>query len=119
MQERLAKTEQDLRHKETVLEEIRVAEERDDRDNALRVEELEARVIELGGAIKERDAARQSKDDMNVAGAEDEDEGEAADNTEAHDDELSAMKHALEECQKELAAHKALAEVRGCAFTRK
>lgn len=114
--ERLARTEQELRQKEAELKEIRIAEERDERENAFRVEELETRVIELEGAIKERDAARQSKDGMNLAGAGDEDGGEGESKTKSQDDEMSAMKHALEECQKELAAHKARAEVCGCAF---
>lgn len=116
LQERLAKAEQDLRHKEADLENIRISEERDEREHAQRIKELEARVIELEAAIEERDVAvPKSRDGPMevVTGDEEKDGGVAPGTQEEQDSELSAIKRALEITQSELEAQKARAEVRG------
>lgn len=93
MKERMTVMEEGLRQKEAELAAIHASEEREEAENARRAEELQERVLELEAAIKERDG---SVDRMNTSedGAE-----------EQKDEELMALKAALEACQEELAEH--------------
>lgn len=107
MKERMVIMEEGLRRKEAELAEIRAAEEQRERENA-RVDELQSRVLELEGAIKERD---EKEDGMDT-------ERDAEDKA----DELAALKSALEESQTELAQHVTRAdgaEVRAFAYRSK
>lgn len=81
--------EENLRQKEAELASIRATEEKEDTENALRVQELQARVQDLEGAI---DEAHKSLGSME------------ADSTEKASD-LTDLKSALEACQQELAKH--------------
>lgn len=107
MKERMVIVEEGLRRKEAELAEIRAAEEQRERENAC-IDELQSRVLELEGAIKERD---EKEDGMDT-------ERDAEDKV----DELAALKGALEESQKELAQHMTRAdgaEVRALGYRSK
>lgn len=87
MKKRMTNMEEGLRQKEAELEAIRVAEEQEESLNAIRIKELQSRVRELEGAIKERDEVKDGMD------------------TTEEESELAELKTALEACEKELAGH--------------
>lgn len=92
MKKSMTAMEEGLRQKEAELAAIRAAEEKEEAESALRVAELQARVLQLEVAIKERDKAI---DDMDVAGAD----------STRKEEELDTLKAALNACQAELAEH--------------
>lgn len=94
LRESLTKTEKELKQKEAELSAIRASEDREERDNAIRVQELRVQVAELEDAVKARneDVARQSEEANSAAAT-------AAEK----DHELLTLKATLSSCQAELA----------------
>lgn len=115
LKESLINTEKELQQKEVELDNIRAAEEREESENALRVEELQSRVVELESAVTTaRDDASAAADAAAVAVKTQEDamndENDAGATAAAaaaaeKEAELAAMKDALESCRQELMDH--------------